>query len=668
MHLIRSGVKLTGQSGPRYQMFERGTPRLHSYMRMIRMIRPYLTQLILSIFFMILFSITSIFSITMVSPFLRALFQTEGPSLVSELAPAGVSTETSGVADDPATPQNPFSRFEAFVKGRLLGGVNEYLLQGDDHERLIRICTVIFLLILAKNLTGYLQAILMAYVGQAIIRDLRDALFLKFTSLPLSFFHQHKAGELMSRATNDVQIAHNCVNISFTNLVRDPIFIVMYFAMAFILSWKLTLMAVILMPVSLIGIVQIGKKMRKYSHRQQEKLASLTAVLHETIYGIRVIKAFAMEHFENRKFLDHSQRLFSEVFRIHRVGRATSPMTEQLSVMVGLALLWYGGRLVLEGNSLEADHFLLFLFLIFSLVHPIKELGTVHTKIQEGMAAADRIFEVLDTEPEVEDPSEGEVLENPTGRIEFENVEFSYLPGEPVLRGIDFCVQPGEMIALVGSSGGGKSTLIDLIPRFYDPTSGCVRIDGKDLRELNLASLRREMGIVTQEVILFNDTVGNNIAYGAADVPPEKIEAAARAANAHDFISRMPEGYETVIGDRGVKLSGGQRQRLSIARAILKDPKILLLDEATSALDTESELLVQEAIDRLVQSRTTIVIAHRLSTIKNVDRIYVLDGGRFVQQGTHDELLGRPGLYRELYNLQFRDGAGPDQAPDSSRK
>ena len=616
-----------------------------SYLRMIRMIRPYLTQLILSIF-----------SITMISPFLRALFNTESSALVAEsplaITPPGLAT---GIADQDPTAANPFTRTERFIKERVLTTVNEFLLRGTNQERLIRICVVIFILVLAKNLTGYVQAILMAYVGLSIIRDLREMIFLKFTSLPLSFFHQHKTGELISRASNDVEIAHNCVNISFTNLVRDPIFIVMYVGMAFILSWKLTLMAVVLMPVSLIGIVQIGKKMRKYSHRQQESLANLTSVLHETIYGIRVIKAFAMENFENRKFLDHSRRLFREIFKLHRVGRATSPLTEQLSVAVGLLLLWYGGRQVLGGDSLSPDHFLLFLFLIFSLVHPVKELGTVHTKIQEGMAAADRIFDVLDTEPEVKDTRAGEILADPQGHVEFREVEFSYLPGEPVLRGINLEVRPGEMIALVGSSGGGKSTLVDLIPRFYDPVSGQVLIDGKDLKDLNLASVRGAMGIVTQEVILFNDTVGANIAYGAADVSSERIIAAARTANAHEFISRMPQGYDTLIGDRGVKLSGGQRQRLSSARAILKDPPILLLDEATSALDTESELLVQEAIDRLVQSRTTIVIAHRLSTIKNVDRIYVLDRGRFVQQGTHAELIAQKGPYQELYNLQFRN-------------
>jgi ATP-binding cassette, subfamily B, bacterial MsbA len=654
LRLPAPGGKLEAYSGP-VPRFGEADP-VQSYLRMIRMIRPYLTQLILSIFFMVLFSVTSIFSITMISPFLRALFDSESSSLVAE-APMGLNATGLVVGDTEDSPEisNPFSRFERFVKERLLNGVNEYLLQGSDQERLLRICVIIFCLILAKNITGYLQAVLMAYVGLSIIRDLREMIFLKFTSLPLSFFHKHKAGELISRASNDVQIAHNCVNISFTNLVRDPIFIVMYVGMAFVLSWKLTLMAVVLMPVSLIGIVQIGKKMRKYSHRQQEKLANLTSVLHETIYGIRVIKAFAMEQFENQKFLDHSRVLFSEIFRLHRVGRATSPMTEQLSVAVGLLLLWYGGRQVLEGGSLSPDHFLLFLFLIFSLVHPVKELGQVHSKIQEGMAAADRIFDVLDTEPEVKDTKAGRVLSAPKGRVAFQDVNFSYLPGEPVLRGINMEVESGEIVALVGSSGGGKSTLIDLIPRFYDPDAGRVLIDDQDLKELNLASVRNAMGIVTQEVILFNDSVSKNIAYGDSGVPEEQIIAAAKAANAHEFISRMPEGYDTLIGDRGVKLSGGQRQRLSIARAILKDPKILLLDEATSALDTESELLVQEAIDRLVQSRTTIVIAHRLSTIKNVDRIYVLDGGRIVQQGTHSELIAQDGPYKGLYNLQFRD-------------
>ncbi|MBU8871127.1 MAG: ATP-binding cassette domain-containing protein [Gemmatimonadales bacterium] len=629
---------------------------MHSYKRMISMIRPYMTQLILSIFFMVLFSITSIFSITMISPFLRAVFDTESSNLIAE-SPLGIAQTglSVGTPDEDPTSRNPFTKIERFIKEQVLEGANTFLLRGTNKERLIRICIVIFVLVLAKNITGYLQAILMAYVGLSIIRDLREMIFLKFTSLPLSFFHQHKAGELISRASNDVQIAHNCVNISFTNLVRDPIFIIMYLGMAFILSWKLTLMAVILMPISLIGIVKIGHKMRKYSHRQQEKLANLTSVLHETIYGIRVIKAFAMEQFENRKFLDHSKVLFSEIFRMHRVGRATSPLTEQLSVAVGLLLLWYGGLQVLEGDSLSPDHFLLFLFLIFSLVHPVKELGTVNAKIQEGMAAADRIFDILDTEPEVKDTTAGELLINPHGHVEFRNVDFSYLPGEPVLSDINLEVKPGEMVALVGSSGGGKSTLIDLIPRFYDPDAGQVMIDGNDLTDLNLGSLRSTMGIVTQEVILFNDTVANNIAYGDLGVPSEKIIAAAKTANAHDFISRMPLGYDTIIGDRGTKLSGGQRQRLSIARAILKDPTILLLDEATSALDTESELLVQEAIDRLVQSRTTIVIAHRLSTIKNVDRIYVLDSGRFVQQGTHKELIEQKGLYKDLYDLQFRN-------------
>ncbi len=626
---------------------------------MIRMIRPYLARLSLAILFMVLFSSTSVFSITMISPFLRALFDVDGAKTLV-VGPEEIVTAPIQEADDDAddleeeTPLGSFSQLERLVKEEALGRLNAYLLAGTRQEALFRICLVFFFLVLAKNLTGYIQAILMAYIGQSIIRDLRDKLFKKFTSLPLSFFHQHKAGELISRATNDVQIAHNCVNVSFTCLVRDPIMIVMFTAMAFILSWKLTLLAMVLMPLSLTVIVRIGRKLRKYSHRQAEKLASLTSVLQEMVYGIRVIKAFAMEDFENRKFVRESRTLFSEIFRIHRVGRISSPLAEQLSVMVGLVLLWYGGSQVLAEDSMSPDQFLLFLFLIFSLVHPVKELGQVNATIQEGMAAADRIFDVLDTEPEVFDRETGRPLGEVKGRLEFRDVHFSYVPGEPVLRGIDLVVEPGQVVALVGSSGSGKSTLVDLILRFYDPTQGRVLIDGMDLRDLNLASLRGKMGIVTQEVILFNDTVRNNINYGAADVPQQDIEAAARAANAHDFIMRMPDGYDTLIGDRGVKLSGGQRQRVSIARAILKNPAILLLDEATSALDTEAEVLVQEAIDRLVRSRTTIVIAHRLSTIKNVDRIYVLDEGRFVQSGTHDELLAAGGLYKDLYDLQFR--------------
>jgi subfamily B ATP-binding cassette protein MsbA len=418
----------------------------------------------------------------------------------------------------------------------------------------------------------------------------------------------------------------------------------------------MTLMALVLMPVSLSVIIRIGKRLRKLSHLQQEQMANLTSTLQETVYGIRVVKAFAMEPFENRKFMGQSQKLFKQVFRMDYLMKMSSPLTEQLSMVVALFLLWFGGSKVFTGGIMAPDLFIVFLFMIFSMVRPIKSLGAVNNEIQAGMAAADRIFQVLDAEPEVVDGEGGLQLGTARGQVELQDVHFAYVAGEPVLRGVSLKVEPGEVVALVGSSGSGKSTLIDLIPAFYHPDRGRVLIDGHAIPELNLESVRSNMGIVTQEVILFHDTIFNNIAYGLADVALSDVKAAAQAANADEFIARLPHGYGTVIGDRGLKLSGGQRQRISIARAILKNPAILLLDEATSALDTESEQLVQEAIDRLVKDRTTIVIAHRLSTIQNVDRIYLLEDGQVVQVGTHDELLAAGGRYKELYTMQFQRG------------
>jgi len=628
---------------------------MNTYLRVLRLVRPYLPFILLSMFFMVIFSLLSGLSIVMIAPFLEALFTPETAGTAST-APAVAPADTLAAVDAVSRAeelQNAFSVTE--LRDDLMARLNAWLQRDTKMATLWVIVLVFFFLNLVKNLSGYLQTVCTDYVQHSFIRDLRNRLYEKFTGLPLSFYHRHRAGELISRATNDVLVVNRSVNVSFTNLARDPVMILMYLGMSLLLSWRLTLLAMIVLPLSLLIIVRIGKKLRKYSHRQQEKMANITTRLQETISGIRVVKAFANEDRENARFREESQRLFGDLFKIARMQRLSSPLTEQLSVLVGLFILWYGGRQVLGGDELPPQLFILFLFCVFSLGRPIKELSQVNNAIQEGLAAAERVFAVLDEPVEIREKADATVLSEVRGEIELDGVRFAYRGGEPVLEGVDLRVAQGEVVALVGASGAGKSTLVDLIPRFYDPTAGAVRLDGHDLRDLTLASLRRAMGVVTQEVILFNDTVRNNIAYGMPEVEEAEIVAAARAANAHDFILRMPDGYDTLIGDRGLKLSGGQRQRLSIARAILKNPPVLILDEATSALDTESEMLVQEAIDRLVRDRTTIVIAHRLSTIQHVDRIYVMQDGRIVQIGDHEALLSEAeGPYRTLHDLQFR--------------
>lgn len=616
---------------------------MNLYIRILKYVRPYWLSLTGSLICILFFTIFSSASLVSIIPFLDTIFAGPQPVIVQE------QVDTPVEAAPGITPVS--------VRGRM-DEMKEWAyrqLQGrDQRDSLKRLCLFIIVMILLRGFFDYFQAYLMAGVEQGIIRDIRNDLYRHLNRLSLSYFSRTRTGQIISRITNDVTLVNGGVSASFVTLIKNPLMIIAYLGIAIYLSWKLTLIALIVAPFSGGIIGWIGLKLRKESTISQERMADLTSVLQETVAGQRVVKAFAMENFEIRKFNAEAQRYYQTLLRITRTRNLASPLTEFLGTLVAVGILWFGGQQVLAGKMLTPEAFIGFLVIVFSLMQPIKELSSVHNRIQEAMAAAERIFEVLDLQPAIQNAANPVTVDAFQEAIEFREVSFSYGRGEPVLQDISISIHKGEILAIVGPSGAGKSTFVDLLPRFYDPQQGAIYLDGHDLRELELNSLRGLMGIVTQETILFNDSVRNNIAYGLADKSLDDIIHAAQVANAHAFIAELPQAYDTNIGERGVTLSGGQRQRLAIARAVLKNPPILILDEATSALDTESEILVQQAIERLMRNRTSFVIAHRLSTILHADRIIVIDKGRIVQVGVHAELVKQEGLYQKLYNMQFR--------------
>jgi len=629
---------------------------MNIYLRIFRYVKPYWKHLTASLIFTVFFSIFSGLSIYLTIPLLETLFDQDyaegGPQAIEQVEPA---------AEDEATPP-VVGRLEG-LRHSLSHWFASIIFTGDQFEALFRICVVIIVVFFFKNITGFLQSYMLAFVEQGVVKDLRDAIFNHLHTLSLSYFTNERTGDLISRVTNDVTIIQQSIATSFLNLVREPLLVLVFLMIALMISWQLTLISVAVIPVTMFFIRIIGKRLKRDTGKSQQKIADITTVLQETISGVKVVKAFGMEKFETNKFMEQTRQYFRRMLKIARMRNLAHPVTEFLSVIAGVVIIWYGGRQVLELGTLRPAEFMGFLFAIFQMMPPMKNLTAVMNRLQESAAAAARVFTVIDTEPAIKSKPNAVVLERFNDSIMFENVSFSYpvkspilLPdnGEVVLKDINFKVNKGEVIAIVGPSGSGKTTLIDLIPRFYDPVHGRIRIDGYDLRDVELNSLRALIGIVTQETVLFNDTVRNNIAYGLDDCRDEDIVAAATAANADAFIRSFPDGYDTIIGDRGTRLSGGQRQRLSIARALLKNPPIMILDEATSALDSESEILVQEAIEKLMENRTSFVIAHRLSTVRNADKIIVINQGVIVQQGNHSELIQQPdGMYQKLYEIQF---------------
>ncbi|MBN1475011.1 MAG: lipid A export permease/ATP-binding protein MsbA [Syntrophaceae bacterium] len=513
---------------------------------------------------------------------------------------------------------------------------------------------------LLRGVCDYGRAVLMGSIGLRITMDLQNQLYSQIQKQSLSFFANHPTGLLMSRITNDVQSVRVTTSEAITSLIKDTFMLIGLVGVVFYTDWKLALIAMIVFPLTIYPIYKFGKKTRKITKSTQMTMGTLSSLLQETISGTRIVKAFCMEKYENKRFAAENERLFKFNMKYISIHAMSTPVMDFLAGLGIAAIIFYGGYSVIQGNSTPGTFFS-FLAALLLLYEPIKRLTNVNNTINQGIAGAERIFSIIDLKPDIEDKQNAIELPPITHGIDIENVTFCY-DTTPVLKNINLRIKTGEVVAFVGMSGGGKTSLVNLIPRFYDVTLGRILIDETDIRDVTLHSLRSQIAIVTQQTILFNDTVKRNIAYGDIERTDEEIIAAAKAANAHNFIMRLPHGYEANIGELGTKISGGEKQRISIARALLKNSPILILDEATSSLDTEAEIEVQEALDNLMKGRTTLVIAHRLSTIRNADRIIVLVNGEIVEEGTHEILLSKKGEYYRLYNLQFKEnGNGNDR-------
>jgi subfamily B ATP-binding cassette protein MsbA len=536
----------------------------------------------------------------------------------------------------------------------LIKGVIDQVLADKDMMMLNLIAISIVVAFFLRGVFLYGQHYLMSYIAQKVIIDVRDAIYRKLQKLPISYFEKRQTGTVMSYVTNDVAAMQAGLADHVIDMITEGVILIGSFAMMCWLHWKLTLLTLIIVPLVGYTMNIFGRKLKQTSFTMQERVADITSLLQEALSAIRVIRSFVREEYEIQRFANQNQANFIAQMKNAKLMSMLAPVVEFLAAISVTLILWYGGMEVIDGH-LTAGALIAFLVYAVNLSNPIKRLSRVYGNIQKAIAAAERVFAVLDTEEEIQDASDAKKMPIVKGNVKLTDVKFSYVEGELAIKGISMEAQPGQMIAIVGASGSGKSTIANLIPRFYDIQSGSIEIDGYDIRSVTQRSLREQIGIVPQETVLFNGSVYDNIRYGNLDATKEEIIAAAKAANAHEFITQMTDGYETQIGERGALLSGGQRQRIAIARAILKDPQILILDEATSALDTESEKIVQEALDKLLVGRTSFVIAHRLSTIVRADVIIVMERGVIVERGTHEELLEKGGIYSKLHQMQQRD-------------
>ncbi len=623
-------------------------------LRILSYLRPYWKWMTGAMLCMVLFAVFSGASLGMILPlfdnvfvrndtvedkcdFLPSLRQNTGEAF-SRLGSEMLSLHPGGVVS---------------AGGDVVEGLRDTFKESDPQQVLIVIVLGLIFIVLLKNFLGFMQVFFLSRAEQGVVRDIRSCLYNHLLELDMGFYTSARSGDVMARFTSDVGNTNWAMTEMMMSVPRQFVLLLVYLGIALWASWRLALITLLVFPPAMLFILILSRRLRKKTHYSQEKLSDFSALLQETIFGIRIVKAFSMEKFEGSRFasiLDVHRRTETS---LQRERAFASPVTEIMGSIASGFIMWYGGSAILSGGSLSTGRFLVFLAAALSMMKPIKTMSTANSRIQTGIASAERVFKLLDLEPVIKQPLNPVPFDSFLDRIEFKHVCFSYEDGIPVLKDVSFSLEKGEIIALVGPSGGGKSTIADLIPRFYDPDSGSILIDGSDLRTIDLEGLRKNLGVVTQETVLFNDTVRNNIAYGEESIPLEKVRLAAEVANALEFIEEMPLGFSTRIGERGARLSGGQRQRLAIARAVLKDPDILIFDEATSALDTHSERQVQKAIDGLIEGRTSLIIAHRLSTITKSTRVFYIDKGRIVESGTHPELLEMNGKYRLLYDMQF---------------
>ncbi|MCI0450969.1 MAG: ABC transporter ATP-binding protein/permease [Candidatus Latescibacteria bacterium] len=608
---------------------------MSTYRRLLAYVRPYWPRMLVLSLTIMLFASLSGVSLTLIPPFLRVILERDAPA-------SSLPGETSEGL--------PLPRFIEETRVEVKASFEGWMYAGDADERLARFIWLLIALMIAKNIFGYVQTYFTEYLEQRVLFRIRRDVYAHILDLPLSYFDRERAGHLISKVTHDVSMLRGAVIGVAASVLRNVLMTMLALTILLTVSWRLTLLVLCVVPLNVVLINWVGKKLKRRSRRAQEGMADMTASLEETIAGVRVVKAFDTRAHEQERFGRHSYRHMMHYIRMQMYGALSAPTSELLGTVSFAVVLWYGGQRVISGG-LPAENLVMFVAAMLFVVSPLKNLSRLSTVVQQANASAQRVFDLLDVAKE--HAVEGNQMAAFASDVRFENVSFEYVAGETVLREVSFAAGKGEVVAIVGSSGAGKTTLVDLIPRFYLPTAGRITIDGVDTRAFSLSSLRGLMGIVTQETILFNDSIYQNITYGSPNATREAVERASRAANAHDFIVEFPDGYDTVVGDRGAQLSGGQRQRIAIARAILRDPAILIFDEATSALDSESERLVQEAMERLFAGRTTFVIAHRLSTIRHADKILVLERGRLTEHGTHAELMTKNGTYHRLYQLQF---------------